>query len=143
MMHLELQPEQFNRVQPLLADTKKDTLKAIHTDVVTKAFNSREPNRVLGDHPPPINTEETTLRRPQRSTLSQLRSGHCRLLSSYRNRLDRLVPASCPDCGSDPQDVQHLFDCREHPNALTPVDMWNKPVNSIREFAYLEPSTLE
>ena len=42
---------------------------------------------------------------------SQLRSGHCKLLNSYKKRLKQSDSSSCPDCGMDPQDVPHLFDC--------------------------------
>ena len=43
--------------------------------------------------------EETLLQRRQRTTLSQLRYGHCKLLNSYTD--------------------------------LTPVELWDKPVNTI------------
>ena len=58
------------------ADTEKDSLMAIHTAAVAKAKRAMRDNRVLGDHPPPISSKQTNLRRPQRTTLSQLRSRH-------------------------------------------------------------------
>ena len=70
----------YPTVQPMLAATK-ETLQAVHTEVVTKAITSQQPNRVLRNRPPPISSKEDTLRRPQRTTLSQLRSRHCRLLN--------------------------------------------------------------
>ena len=82
-----LHTRHYPTVQPLLAATKKETLQAVHTEAVTRAINSQQPNRVLHNRPPPISLEEDTLRRPQRTTLSQLRSGHYRLLNSYQNRL--------------------------------------------------------
>ena len=120
-------------------DTKKETLKAVHTAAVNNAVASQENNRVLRDRPPDISKEETTLKRKQRTTLSQLRSGHCRLLNSYRNRLEPTVSSNCPDCGGDPQDVHHLFNCTAHPNTLTPVDLWDKPAETIRELCFLDP----
>ena len=44
--------------------------------------------------------------------LAQLRSGHCKLLAAYRNRIDDDAPPSCDRCDADCQDVQHwLLDC--------------------------------
>ena len=130
-------------VQPMLAATKKETLQAVHTEVVTRAINSQQPNRVLHNRPPPISLEEDTLRRPQRTTLSQLRSGHCRLLNSYQNRLKQTIDPRCPDCGVNPHDVPHLFNCTAHPNALSTVNLWDKPVESIRELSFLDPRNLD
>ena len=48
-----------------------------------------------------INDEETYLTRRQRVTLSQFRSGHCKLLNSYKKRLKPTDSSSCPDCGMD------------------------------------------
>ena len=60
---------------------RKSTLQAIHTDAVNQAVNSQErKNELLDDCPPPINTSEKDLTRKERTTLAQLRSGHCRLL---------------------------------------------------------------
>ena len=68
----------YQTVLPLLANNRKDTLQALHTSFV---------NRVLNIRPPSINDEETLLQRRQRTTLSQLRSGYCKLLNSYKKRL--------------------------------------------------------
>ena len=133
----------YPTVQPMLAATKKETLQAVHTEAVTRAINSQQPNRVLHNRPPPISLEEDTLRRPQRTTLSQLRSGHCRLLNSYQNRLKQTVDPRCPDCGVNPHDVPHLFNCTAHPNALSTVNLWDKPVESIRELSFLDPRNLD
>ena len=92
--------------------------------------------------PPSINDEETLLQRRQRTTLSQLCSGHCKLLNSYKNRLKQSDSSRCPDCGMDPQDVPHLFDCVAHPNDLSPVNLWDKPIETIRELSFLDPGNL-
>ena len=88
------------------------------------------------------NDEETLLQRRQRTTLSQLRSGHCKLLNSYKKRLKQSDSSRCPDCGMDPQDVPHLFDCVAHPNDLSPVNLWDKPIETIRELSFLDPCNL-
>ena len=46
------------------------------------------------------------------------------------------------DCGMDPQDVPHLFDCVAHPNDLSPVNLWDKPIETIRELSFLDPGNL-
>ena len=97
-------------VVPLLANTTKASLQAVHTPFVNTAIDNMTDNRVLNYRPPPINDEETYLTRRQRATLSHLRSGHCKLLNSYKKRLKQPDSSSCPDCGMDPQDVPHLFD---------------------------------
>ena len=56
----------------------------LHTDIVRKASLNRGPNRVLGSHPPPIHASEAQLPRLTRTTLSQLRSGHCGKLRDFQ-----------------------------------------------------------
>ena len=73
-------------VVPLLANTKKALLQAVHALLVNTAIDNMTDNRVLNYRPPPINDEETYLTRRQRATLSQLRTGHCKLLNSYTKR---------------------------------------------------------
>ena len=72
-------------VLPLLANTKKASLQAVHTSFVNTAIDNMTDNRVLNYRPPPISNKEIYLTRRQRATLSQLRSGHCKLLNSYKN----------------------------------------------------------
>ena len=70
-------------VVPLLANAKKASLQAVHTSFVNTAIDNMRDNRVLNYRPPPISDKEIYLTRRQRATLSQLRSGHCKLLNSY------------------------------------------------------------
>ena len=132
----------YQTVLPLLANNRKDTLQALHTSFVNTAIGNMKDNRVLNSRPPSINDEETILQRRQRTTQSQLRSGHCKLLNSYKNRLKLSDSSRCPDCGMDPQDVPHLFDCVAHPNDLSPVNLWDKPIETIRELSFLDPGNL-
>ena len=111
-------------VLPLLANTKKASLQAVHTSFVNTAIDNVTDNRVLNYQPPPISDEEIYLTRRQRTTLSQLSSGHCKLLNSYKKRLKQTDSSSCPDCGMDPQDVPHLFNCTPlTPTTLTPENL--------------------
>ena len=132
----------YQTVLPLLANNRKNKLQALHTSFVNTAIGNMKDNRVLSNRPPSINDEETLLPRRQRTTLSQLRSGHCKLLNSYKKRLKQSDSSGCPDCGMDPQDVPHLFDCMAHPNDLSPVNLWDKPIQTIRELSFLDPGNL-
>ena len=60
-----------------------------HTAAVSKSRREQTVYRVLRNRPPDISETETSVRRPQRTTLSQLRSGHCHLLNSYKDRIGR------------------------------------------------------
>ena len=66
----------------MIAKDRKTTLQAIHTIAVNQAVTRLGRNVVLDDHPPAINTPEKELTWKERTTLAQLRSGHCRLLDS-------------------------------------------------------------
>ena len=133
----------YQTVLPLLANNRKDTLHALHISFVNTAIDNMKDNRVLNNRPPPINDEETLLSRRQRTTLSQLRSGHCKLLNSYKKRLKQSDSSSCPDCGMDLQDIPHLFDCTAHPNDLSHVNLWDKPIETIRELSFLDTYNLD
>ena len=96
----------------LIAKDRKTTLQAIHTMTVNQAIASLGRNVVLDDRPPAINISEKELTRKERTTLAQLRSGHCRLLGSYKSKLSKDVSLDvCADCGKTPHDVKHLFNC--------------------------------
>ena len=130
-------------VVPLLANTKKASFQAVHTSFVNTTMDNMTNNRVLNYRPPAINDEETYMTRRQRATLSQLRYGHCNLLNSYKKRLKQTDSSSYPDCGMDPQDVPHWFNCTAHPTALTPENVWARPVKIIRELSFLDPDNLD
>ena len=94
-------------VLPLLANTKKDTLQSIYISFVNTSIDNKRDNRVLSNRPLPINDEEPHFSIRQRATLSQLRSGHYKLLNSYKKRLMQTDSSIFPDCGIDPHDVPH------------------------------------
>ena len=79
--------------------------------------------RVLGASPPDISPLESLLPWSVRTTLAQLRSGHCWLLNSYMARISDV----CPECGVAPHSVEHLFNCQSHPTQLTVQDLWDNP----------------
>ena len=129
-----------NTVEPMMVkNDRKATLQALHTDAVDKAVRSQERNVVLDGRPPPISSSEKELSRRERSTLAQLRSGHCRLLGSYKSRIKKDASLNvCSDCGTSPHDVTHLFTCPAHPTTMIPSDLWNRPTDIVQELNYLE-----
>ena len=122
-------------VEPLMiAKDRKTTLQAIHTTAVNQAVTSLGRNVVLDDRPPAISIYELT--RKERTTLA-----HCRLLGSYKSRISKDV--SLDVCTKTPHDIKHLFNCPSHPTTMTPSDLWNRPVDAIRELSYLEAGILD
>ena len=125
---LSLEPE-VNRLlpnQPSKEDYKA-SIKHIHTATVEETLLNYAPNKVLQGAPPKVCDSEKILCRKVRSTLSQLRSGYCNLLFSYKNRLDENIPNQCPSCSESPHDTLHLFNCRNNPTNLTVRDLWTNP----------------
>ena len=126
-----------NTVEPMMVNNdRKATLHALHTAAVVKAVQR---NVVLDGWSPPINNSEKELTRKERSTLAQLRSGHYRLLVSYKSRIRKDASLDvCADCGTTPHDVKHLFVCPAHPTTLIPSDLWSRPTDAVRVLSYLE-----
>ena len=119
-------------------------LKSIHTSAVAASINRLGVNPLLGTRPLPISPSERRLSRPQRTTLSQLRSGHCQLMQDYRVRVGQSTTDVCPVCNSQPHTVSHLFDCAAALTSLTVKDLWLNPVavcdflSSLPPFASLQ-----
>ena len=127
----------------MIAKHRKTTFQAIHTMAVNQAVTSLGRNVVLDVRLPAINISEMELTRKERTTLAQRRSGHCRLLGSYKSRISKdVILYVCADCGKTPHDVKHLFNCPAHSTSMTPSDLWNRPVDAIRELNYLEAAIL-
>ena len=134
-----------NTVEPImLSDNRKATLQANHTDAVNKAIKDQKKNIVLDDLPHPINDSEKDLTRKERATLAQLRSGYCKRLGSYKSRIKKDASLNvCADCGQTPHYVKHHFACPAHQTTLISSDLWNKPMDSIREFSYLDAGNID
>ena len=82
---------------------------------------------------------EQCLPRHYRSTLSQLRSGHCANLEAYRHKVGRADTPACPQCKAGDQDVAHLFDCAATPTSHSIDDLWLRP-HSAATFLSSHPS---
>ena len=120
--------------------TGKTAMKTLHTEIVARTISSYQPSVILGGRPPPVSAVEVQLTHQQRTTLAQLRSGYCRLLNSYKHRIDQTVAGTCDDCRPGPHDVAHLFHCPAHPTNLTPADLWTKQADAIAFLAHLLPN---
>ena len=91
----------------------------------------------------PINDSEKDPTRKERAILAQLRSGYCKLLDSYKSRIKKDTSRRMCRLRQDAHDVKHIFACQAHPTTLVPSELWSKPVESIREFSYLEEGSLD
>ena len=122
-----------------IANDRKATLIAFHTDAVKNNIKSHESIVVLGSSAPPIGNSEKDLTRKERSTLTQLRSGYCGLLGPNKSRFKKTGNLKvCADCGKTPHDVKHLFAFLVHPTPMTLSDLWSRLADPIRELGYLE-----
>ena len=111
----------------------------IHTATVGKAKRAMRDNRILGDHPLPISSEESNLKRPQRTMLSELRLGHCRLLHSYKSRLDPAISPNCPDCGVNPQDEDQFGSRPGHSTELASLRFVDTLVKQMDNLSSIYP----
>ena len=115
-----------NNITPI--DQYEDIYKDIHTQAVQEAIRTQPTNAVIQTQPPPVDPVEKTLLRGHRTALSQLRSGYCKALNSYQNRINPSIDPSCPECGSgEPHTTNHLFRCLAHPTELDVRNLWLRP----------------
>ena len=109
-------------------EDRKVILRHLHTEAVGTYLRDAPPNRVLGAAPPGVDPAERSLPRHHRTTLAQLRSGHCSRLRSYQHRIGIAESAACPECDAAPHTVHHIFECASHPTTLVPLDLWQSPL---------------
>ena len=133
-----LQSKFFNRIAHLLTDgiTPPDQYRSIiqniHSATVSAFKRNQGMSRVLSAVPPEVSGEEVRLPRHHRTTLSQLRSGHCIRLRDYQKLIGKSGNDICPECESGVHTVAHLFACPAHPTSLTPLDLWQRPIEVAR-----------
>ena len=120
-----VEPYLVNGVVP--AGAYKPTIDGIHTKVVQEARNKSSANRVLGTPAPRIDDSESSLSRPTRAVLAQLRSGHCAKLQDFQLRIGKVASDNCPECRLFSDSAEHLFSCPAHPTSLSPEDLWRQP----------------
>ena len=102
--------------------------RLLRSDAVSAHLSGRPHNRVLLAQPPDIDPAERLLPRAHRSVLSQLRSGYCSRLASYRHSVGWTESPLCPLCRASDHTVPHLFSCPEAPTDLAPGDLWTAPL---------------
>ena len=81
-------------------------------------------SKLLNGRSPPIATSEQTLPRKSGTILSQLHTGHSRILGQYTNRIDPTAPNHYHDCGLSPHDTHLIFDCFFKPTTQTVESLW-------------------
>ena len=123
--------EPFLQGGVMTADAYKPALKSIHDNAVKQVVDNWEVNPILGTLPPPVHKSESQLSRAQRSTLAQLRSGHCRLLESHKSRCNQATSTLCPECRFHRHTTSHLFHCPAAPTTLTVSSLWSHPVDAM------------
>ena len=116
----------------------KNTLRSIHSQSVANTIATLDPNPLLGTRPPAISPSEKRLTRRQRTTLAQLRSGHCRLLGDYKICTGLSSSALCPECLFRRQTVPHIFNCDAAPTNLSLCDLWINPVTVVEHLVNLQ-----
>ena len=130
-----LQSRFLEPVSPFLTEgilpltSYKLTIANLHTQYVQNAISNLDPNPVLNTPAPPIHPSETQLPRPYRSILTQLRSSYCSRLQSFQFGIDKSPSPICPHCRQDEQTTNHLFSCPSFPTTLSPIDLWESPVD--------------
>jgi len=102
--------------------------RRLRASAVARTTAAQPDNRVLLARPPPVDLAETLLPRAHRSILSQLRSGHCSRLASYRHSVGWSESPLCPDCLAVDHTVAHIFSCPVSPTDLAPADLWTAPL---------------
>ena len=117
-----------------VSNDRKATPRAKYTSAVNQDVNRLDVN-VLDDIHPLINNSEKDLTRKESTTPTQLRSGHCRLLRSYKSRINNDASLNvCADCGrthvmisisSIARVIQRQWHCR-----IYGADQWTPSWNS-------------
>ena len=135
-MKKTLYQKHITTVEPFLSNGVLDPLNykaaisGIHTSAISASIAKLQvPNVVLGSVPLAISPSEVSLPRIQRTTLAQLRSGHCKMLNDYRVLLKHTELALCPECLFRRHSVRHIFNCDAAPTILTTKDLWTNPVD--------------
>ena len=141
-----LQSKFLHLVSPHLSDdgtlppsSYKYCLSNLHTSAVNHSILSLSNNRVLNAPAPQIDPSESSLPRPYRSTLSQLRSGFCSKLQSYLHLINVAPSPLCPHCSTHPETTSHLFNCPTLPTHLTTSHLWSSPLE-VAHFISTHPS---
>ena len=109
----------------------KSAISSIYHDTVRTAIESSS-SKLLNGRPPHIATVRKILPWKTRSILSQLRTGHSRILGQYINSTDPTAQNHCHNCGHLPHDTHHLFVCPSKPSILKVELSWTAPTKAVK-----------
>ena len=123
--------QQYLAEEPLSNTSYKSAISSIHRDAVRTATESNS-SKLLNGRPPPIATAVQTLPRKTITILTQLCTGHSRILGQYMNRIEPTARNHCHNCGQSPLDTHHLFDCPSKPATLTVDSLWTAPTEAAK-----------
>ena len=138
---LSFQPSLVDGATP--EDSYRQSLVDIHWSAVADAIASYDPNRVLGQPPPPVSAEEKSLLRHTQTTLTQLMTGFSSTMRDHLHRIGRLPSPLCLECSEVDHTALHLFSCLARPTDQRPTDLWERPreaatfLSSLPSFAHL------
>ena len=105
-----------------------ETKSFLHTSYVEKAISAQNIHPLLAIKTPDVDKSAADLPRQHRSTLSQMRSGHCLKLRAYQHRIGIADTPTCPHCDTSDESVHHIFNCSSQPTNLSIIDLWRQPV---------------
>ena len=121
--------QQYIAEDSLSNTSYKSAISCIRQDVVRTVIESSS-SKLLNGRPPPIATSEKILPRKTRIILAQQRTGRCRILGQYINRIDPTARNHYHDCGHSPHDTHHLFNCPSMPTTLIVESSWTAPTET-------------
>ena len=105
-------------------------MKSINTVDVRSAINNYSTNPITANRPPPIDGSEQELPMRTRATLEQLRSGWYHFTNHYMSRINPEIQDICPNYGTSPHDVYHLFNCPRKPTTLEIISLWTNLIEA-------------
>ena len=89
---------------------------------------------------PQIASEEASLPRSYRSTVSQFRSSFCSSLHSYRERIGLVPSPICPSCVLEPHTTFHVTSASGTPDRVGPMATSTSDVAVPVDPTFLRPS---
>ena len=96
----------------------------IHTRAVREAIGSRSANGELLMAAPEVDEAEVNLPKVARTNQARLQSVYCSSLNTFKHHIDLSHPPGCHTTG-------HIFECPEHPTNLIPLDLRQRPGETV------------
>ena len=138
-----LHSRHHSTVLPRLGLSRMESHQNLHIHAVGSAIQLQGNNRVRKKRPPQYRTRSRDSTEDNDALSHNYGQDTCNLLQDYMHRVLGEPSDICTDCGTSPQDVRHLFVYTTHPTDLSPEDLWQNQVGSIRGFSYLDNGNLD